>query len=192
MGLVEVNAFDAYIHEDVIYCDTNDFLGGICETEIYYTLISSVDVLKIPSLIFGNEKSGQVKDLFLKENRSFKKIKALVDTSELKSNLDNSDLEIFLLGTRAELIGFKRTTNHRPLVFLLRDNNGKYFIFGTLESPAYIKDFSIETGKKPDDDTGANVKLVSNGSIFEYIGPTDIVEPPHIGDFDEDFDEDFD
>lgn len=193
-----IDAFAYYIQEDVDYCETTDVLGGLQEAEIYYCYLPYIEVLRLPSAISTNKYAGKIRqEISCKENFGFKKIKALVDTAGLTSRLsssgkDTSELEGFLIGTRAELIGVSRKFRHRPFVFIVQDRNGRKFVCGTLVSPAYLQSFDLETGKKFDDDNGAAFKVKSNTIIFEYDGEIPVYTAPENGDYDTDYDDDYD
>lgn len=195
------DVFSAYIHEDVEFCSGEDFLGGLQEAEIYFCYLPFVDSLKLPLAAASNALAGTVSaKITCKPNRGFQKMKALVDTSELSSQFsgskevsDVSDLKVFLLGVRAQLIGFSRKFRNRPFVFIIKDNNGRQFVLGNLASPAYLKDFNMISGKKFDDDNGVDLTITSNSILYEYTQDIPIVDPKDLaGDFDSDFDIDFD
>lgn len=192
---ITLDAFEAYIHEDVS-CEPNEVYGGLQEAELYYCYLPFVESLRTPSAIGSNNFAGTVsRDIVCKENYGFKKIKALVDTPKLSAEYSGSDsaqVEGFLLGTRSELVGFSRKVRHRPFVFIVKDKNNKQFILGNLVSPAYLKSFSMDTGSADGEDNGASFKFSSNSIIYEYVGKIPVVEKPNVGDFDSDFDSDFD
>src|SRR5690606_27460246 len=155
--VANTNIFEDVIYEEISYCDTDEFAGGLVASEILYCPINKIDRLVVPSVYGSFESAGKTSQKILcKENYGFKKIKALVDTSELSSGPDGqigrkkstSDLELMILGTRAKLIGFSRKTRQVPLIFIVKDQNGKYFVFGTLVSPAFVSGFDLKTGKK--------------------------------------------
>lgn len=191
------DVFQAYIHEDVVYCETDDFVGGI--RDIQYCFQPFIEYLPVPSAANTNIKAGEIKTVTCKENYGFKSIKHLVDTAQLTGNFasggavqDTSELTAYLIGTRAELIGLSRKLRERPFTIIVTDNNGRRFLIGTLQSAAYLKDFEIETGKEFDDDCGAEVVFRSNTLFYEFTGDVPSTDPVHVGDFDSDFDEDFD
>lgn len=199
MALTETKTkdiFEAYIHEDTMYCETNDYLGGI--SDILYCYQPFIEYLVVPSPIATNTNAGTITSIICKKNKGFKSIKPLIETAFLKHNFsdagnapDTTELTAFLLGTRAQLIGFSRKMRDRPFTFIVKDNNGKMFLTGTLQSPAYLRDFSIDTAKKFDDDCGAEMKFRSNTLFYEFTG-TIPIESTIFGDFDEDFSNDFD
>jgi|SRR5690606_3428364 len=198
------NIFEDVIYEEISYCDNDEFAGGLVPTEIYYCPIKKIERLVTPMIYGSFESAGKISQKILcVENYGFKKIHALVDTSELTSGLEgqtgrktsNSDLELMILGTRAQLIGFSRKTRQIPLVFIVKDQNEKHFVFGTLVSPAYVSSFDLKTGKKYEDESGATIKLTANTIIYEYTNELPIIIPdpePDEGDFDTDFQTDFD
>jgi len=202
--VANTNIFEDVIYEEISYCDTDEFAGGLVASEILYCPINKIDRLVVPSVYGSFESAGKISQKILcKENYGFKKIKALVDTSELSSGLDgqigrknsSSDLELMILGTRAKLIGFSRKTRQVPLIFIVKDQNGKYFVFGTLVSPAFVSGFDLKTGKKYEDESGASIKLTANTIIYEYTNQLPVIIPdpePDEGDFDTDFQTDFD
>lgn len=192
----ELNVFEGYIHEDVMFCDI-DNLGGIAE--VYYCFLPFIKTMTIPSPNAKNKNAGMIRRLTCVENRGFKKIDTLFETPLLDAQFnssgessDTSELTIYTLGARAELIGLSRKLRHKPFSLIVRDYNDKKFVVGTLQSPAYMRSFEISPGKKLDDDNGAEIKFRSNTIIYEYDGNIPVVEPAHFGDFNQDFDRDFD
>lgn len=199
-----INIFDTVIYEEISYCETDEFTGGLIPTEIYYCPINRIERLVVPNASGSYEAAGKITQKILcTENYGFKKIKALIDTSELSAALegnigkktDGSDFELIILGTRAKLIGFSRKMRNVPMVFIVKDTNGRYFVLGTLVSPCYIAGFELSTGKKYDDDPAASLKLHANTIIYEYTNVLPVIVPepePDEGDFDTDFHTDFD
>ena len=192
-----IDVFEAYIHEDVLYCETNDFLGGL--SDIQYCYQPFIEQLSVPAAAGNNETAGKIKSLTCKENYGFKSIKHLIDTAQLTGEFatggavsDTSELTGYLIGTRAELIGLSRKLRERPFTIVTTDNNGRKFLLGTLQSPAYLKKFSIKSGKKFDDDCGAEFMFRSNSLFYEFIGKVPVAVPTDTGDFDTNFDFDFD
>ena len=120
--------------------------------------------------------------------------------SETDSGLDGSigrkdsktDFELQLLGVRAKLIGFSIRMRNIPLVFIVKDRNERFFIIGTLVSPAYISSFDLQSGKKYEDDAVGTLKLSTAASIYEYQNEIPVYATPNEGDFDSDWHNDFD
>lgn len=192
------DVFGSYIHEDVLYCDTSDVQGGLSESEIYVCYQPFISFLKVPGIIASNQYAGQISKVLCVAGRGFYRIKALVESPNISSDYrgsgtvsDNSEFSAFLLGNRAELVGLSRKMRERPFTLIVRDNNGKKFLIGTLESPAYLKDFKIESGKKFDDDCGAEISFKSNTLFYEFTGNIPVIDP-NAGDFSSEFDVDFD
>lgn len=189
------DVFHSYIHEDVLYCENTDYLGGIAD--ILYCYQPNIEYLPIPSRTGTNESAGRITSIVCKQYTGFKSIKALIETAFLTNNFadgnvqDTTELTAFLLGTRSELIGFSRKIREKPYTFIVRDNNGKLFLLGTLQSPAYLKEFTIQTGTKFDDNCGAEIKFRSNSILFEFTGEVP-VGTSDFGDFSNDFSNDFD
>lgn len=193
--------FETVNYEEISYCNTEEFSGGLVESEIYYCPIKYIDYLN-PSTGLGSfENSGKVvQKIICKPNYGFKKMKALLDTPEFDSGLDGSigrkdsktDFELQLLGVRAKLIGFSIRMRNIPLVFIVKDRNERFFIIGTLASPAYISSFDLKSGKKYEDDAVGTLKLSTASVIYEYQNEIPVYVPPAEGDFDSDWHDDFD
>lgn len=197
----KIDPFADYIVEDVEHCETVDVLGGLRETEIYYCYLRHIETLRIPSAISTNDYAGKIRqEIACQENRGFKKMTALVDTGELSARFspnsksqDSAELEFFLLGSRAELIGLSRKLRNRPFVFIIKDRNGRQFVCGTLVSPAYLNAFSIGLGKVFDDNNGATFSVKSNSIFYEYLGNIPVIDPEELdGDYSDDYSDDYD
>lgn len=193
--------FETVNYEEISYCNTEEFSGGLVETEIYYCPIKFIDYLKLPTALGSFESSGKVvQRIICKPNYGFKKMKALLDTPEFASGLNGSigrkasttDFELQLLGIRAKLIGFSIRMRNIPLVFIVKDRNERFFIIGTLVSPAYISSFDLQSGKKYEDDAVGTLKLSTAASIYEYQNEIPVYATPNEGDFDSDWHNDFD
>lgn len=193
--------FDNVQYEDILYCNSEEFSGGLLESEIYYCPIKLIDFFKTPSLHSGFESSGKItQKIVCKPNYGFRKIKALVDSSTFDSDLSgaigkkdaSTDFELQIIGLRARLIGFSRSLRNIPCIYIVRDQNGRQFTIGTLVSPAYISSFRLSPGKKYEDDSGAIVKLTTSAIIYEYQNEIPTVKDTGLGDFDLNFHSDFD
>jgi len=193
-----VDVFASYILEDVEHCDAVDVVGGLQPAEIFYCYLPDILTLRTPPAFSTNESAGTIKSMITcKQHKGFKKIKALIDTAGLSSKFsgksDSSTLNGFLLGTRGQLIGMSRKLRYRPFVFIVKDNNGRQFIIGNLVSPAYLKNFDLNTGIKYEDDNGASFTIESSSIIYEYKPNIPVLVPQDLdGDFDDDFENEFD
>ena len=190
------NVFAHYVQDDVDFCDVEDVIGGIQPSEIYFCHIKHIDILRTPLAKSTNNYAGTILNkIICKENTGFSRMKSLVESAELTSEYqntkDSSDLELFLLGTRAELIGVSRKFRHQPFIIIVKDENNKQFVIGTLASPAYLRSFEITTGKKFDDNSGGSLKFRSNTIFFEYKHEIPI-KPTDIGDYNDDYNDDYD
>lgn len=203
-NVVSQDIFESVNYEEISFCDTEEFHGGLIETEIYYCPIRYITQLRTPSTIGWFESAGKISQkIICRENYGFRKMKALVETPEFNSALEgslgrkssSSDLELILLGTRARLIGFSRKLRHIPMVFVVKDRNGRQFVIGSLVSPAYLSNFQLKSGKKNEDETGASLKVTCNTIIYEYTNTIPVIIPDipeDEGDFTGEFDTDFD
>lgn len=192
-----IDSFEAYLYEDVLFCNTDDVMGGLSDSEIYYCYQPFIASLNIPNPLGSNEQAGTIRSISCKPYRGFKKMNALVETPSLDSDYtgsnqisDTSEFSAFLMGNRAELIGLSRKLRDRPFTLIVKDSNGKKFLIGTLQSPAYLQNFKITSGKKFDDNCGAEIKFRSNTVFYEFSGEIPFAAS-HYKDFDADFDSDF-
>lgn len=198
------NVFESFIQEDIDICVSDDFSGGLQPCKIFYCYLPYIRSLKLPGASGYNETAGRIlQNIICEENRGFSKLEALIDTSDLHSEYDDSgmgsdqsEIQIFIPGTRAALIGLSRKLRHRPFVFLVETQDGRRFVLGTLVSPAYLTQFSLQTGRQYEDDNGAEIRLRANTIIYEYAGEIPMIPPDDQivtpGDFSSDFDKDFD
>lgn len=189
-----IDVFADYIHEDVLYCEIEDVFGGISDTGIYYCYQPFISDMKVPPIV-NSEYSGTIKSISCLKNRGFKRIRALVESGSIQTEYngqsDETLMSFFLLGNKAEFIGLSRKLRHRPFTIIVVDNNQRKFVIGTLVSPAYLKNFEIDSGKKFDDNCGAMVTFSTNAIFYELTGNIPSAPSALFGDFDLDFDEDF-
>lgn len=164
---------DAIWFEDVKSCE--EFDGGLQECEIYYCPYTQVTPFVVPSLFGSFATAGLVSEnIVAKEGCSFQRIHALMDQSELSVSGNTTSLKFFVLGLRAELIGMKRILEAMPGIYLVVDNNNRYFVIGNTLSPA-IASVSLSSGKTHEDNSGANITLQSNMIFFEYTGQMPLI-----------------
>ncbi|MDK7376019.1 hypothetical protein QP519_10780 [Weeksella virosa] len=160
---------DLQWHESITE-NCEDFDGGLQESEIYYCPYFHVNSFKIPSILGSFTSAGEIREnITCKNRRSFERISALVDMSELSSSAEKSTLKLYVLGLRNQLIGMKRILSRLPGIYIVKDNNDRQFVFGNTLSPAFAS-VELSTGQKAEDNSGANVTLTSNMPFFEYKG----------------------
>lgn len=195
----EYDVFEAVNYEEISYCDTEEFAGGLRESEIFYCPIKFIEHFKTPLLHYNFEKAGSISEPILcKKNHGFKRIKALIDTSGFDSDMDGqigkkqrtTDFELEVLGMRAQLIGWSRNLKNVPCVYIVGDANGRFFTIGSLVSPAYISSMKLFTGRKYEDTSGLILKINTAEVVYEYQNEIPLHEPI-FGDFDSDFSTDF-
>ncbi len=171
------NLFDeieeSIFYEDITSCE--EFDGGLQESEIYYCAYSQVQPFQIPSLLGSFATAGQIsEEIKTKEGYSFRRIKSMVDQNDLGSSGNQSQLKLFVLGLRAELIGMKRMLEMMPGIYIVTDNNNRKFVIGNTLSPA-IASVTLNTGKSNEENSGAQITLSSNMIFFEYTGQLPLI-----------------
>lgn len=171
-------------HEEVSNsCEEYD--GGLQECEIFYCPHFHVNRFSIPLITGTFTSAGTISEnITCKNRRSFERIEALTDINELNSAGEKSTLKFYVLGVRGKLIGMKRITSRLPGIYIVRDNNGRMFVFGNNISPGRTTQFDISTGQKEEDNSGATISISSNMIFFEYTG---VIPPYRESDFSDEF-----
>lgn len=178
---------DILWHEEIT-ASCEEFDGGLSECEIYYCPNFHVNPFKIPNINGTFTSAGTItKNITCKNRRSFERIDALVDLNELNATGEKSTLKFYVMGLRGKLIGMKRILPRIPGVYIVKDNNGRKYVFGNTLSPARAS-VDLSTGQKNEDNTGATISLSSNMIFFEYTGA---LPPYRESDFTDEFTNEF-
>jgi|NOAtaT_7_FD_contig_123_35976_length_850_multi_3_in_0_out_0_2 hypothetical protein len=107
----------------------------------------------------------------MKTGKKFEKIYCIRDKGMLESKglgglkmkASESDLKIFIPGTKAELKGFYEFIKNRDLIILAPGRDGEIHQLGTEDLPCSLKEFSWKTGEKAGDDVGAEITFSASG-----------------------------
>lgn len=180
-------------HEEVHQCELEEINAGLVDSRIYYA--PSFDILKMitPSAFGSYARTATIiGDIELKNGNSFKKMKCLIDENEMNTSIVNeqikTELDLFIPGSKAQLIGMMRHFRYFPGVYIIQDTNGTYFTIGTKVSPAFVNEFKFSTGKKHEDTVGVKLKLTSNAPPFVYRGKIENID---LSDFTNEYDKDY-
>ncbi len=174
------NCFENVPHEALDFCPNDEISSGVSR-RIFYTPTEFIDKMTLPAQTgdYASRVTIAEGDLLFKEGKTVKGIDVLVDENELKDlfvgskgNLKpKSELEIYVPGLRAEVIGFKKTYRNVPMVFFIKDANGVIWVLGTTINPAYMESGDGTTGKKYEDNSGTAFKISANCGLLKYAGP---------------------
>lgn len=178
--------------EDILLCPNVETQAGLVP-ETYFLPHPFIQTMEVPVLDADSDykKMGTIsEDIVPIAGQGFVKMSLMIDMNSVTSNLvgnrgnkkDQTTLNIFIPGTRAEVLGFKRLYKNVPGVFVVKDQNGRTFVVGTKDAPAYIDNLEFTTGAGPEDDNGGTGTIIANTNLFEYTGDivlkTEDPEPP--------------
>lgn len=109
----------------------------------------------------------------MKTGKKFEKVYCIRDKGMLESKglgglkmkASETELKIFIPGTKAELKGFFEHIKNRDLIILAPGRDGEIHQLGTEDLPCSLKEFSWKTGEKAGDDVGAELTFSASGEI---------------------------
>jgi hypothetical protein len=179
-----MNSFEGVYIEDILNCPNAEYASGL-KTRLYYAPDHFFLKISIPSVSDTYEGIMQIPDKEIKfKGGGWSCIDILVDENELKNLLTGSqqrkkiksELEIFIPGIRAKVLGFIEMHKNRPFVFGIPDANGQSWILGNLRNRAFIETAEASSQKKYEDNSGMTVKISCNSPIYLYKGAIESVE----------------
>lgn len=174
------NCFENTPLEDILACPNEELQAGL-SPEAYFLPQPFVDTMTIPQLSPTStlQEMGTVsEDITPIAGQGFVKIDLQVDLNSVSTALignrgnkkDQTTLNVFVPGTKAQVLGFKRVYKNVPGIYIVKDYNGKMFVVGTKLAPAYLDNLEVTTGVGNEDNNGGTGTTVSNANLFEYTG----------------------
>ena len=180
-----MNTFDGLTIENINHCATEDYSAGVSAV-VYYAPESFFKNITLPSqdTDMKNYVSISIDDIVFQNNCGWSNIDVLIDETELKQNLigaiknkkSRSSLEFFILGIKAQILGFVEKMKNEDLVFLISIPDGTSILFGNLRNFARISSVDFTSGKRYDDNSGVAVSIISNSTVY-FISENLIIEP---------------
>lgn len=173
------NCFDNTPHESLDCCPNEEISAGV-STRLFYAPAEFVEKCVLPEASGNYENRLTITDgnLTLKTDKAWKGIDIQMDEGELKNtlvgNIGNkkakAELEIKIPGFRPKAVGFVDTYKNVPMVLVVIDSSGVFWVLGTKINPAYMESADGTTGKKAEDDSGISVKITANTKLYKYAG----------------------
>lgn len=174
------NCFENIPLEDINICPNEELQAGLAP-EVYFLPKPFLKTITIPDLDANSsyEDMGTITaDIEPIVGKGFVKLDLQIDLNSASTALvgnrgnkkDQTTLTIFVPGTKAAVLGFKRLYKNIPGIFIVRDLNGRKFVIGTDLAPAYIDNLEVSTGTSPEDNNGGTGTIISNANMFEYTG----------------------
>lgn len=172
------NCFENTALEDITICPNDELQAGLVP-EVYFMPRAFLKTFKLPTTTATYASAATITDdIEAIIGKGFVKMDLQIDLNSVNSNLvgnrgnkkDQTTLNIFLPGTKAEVLGFKKLYKNLPGIYIVKDNNNKKFIVGTKDQPAYIDQLDVNTGQGPEDDNGGTGTIIANCNLYEYTG----------------------
>lgn len=175
------DCFDGIPVEDVKMCPNEEVQAGLSPV-VYFIPKAFLDYnsIVLPSKPFANLAAAAtvVADIAPLADKVFIKLDLQVDLNSASTALvgnrgskkDQTSLNIFIPGTRAKVLAFKKLYKNVPGIYLVKDYNGKTFMIGTYLAPAYIDNLEVTTGQGNEDNNGGTGTIMSNSNLYEYTG----------------------
>ena len=176
--MAQDNCFENTPLEDILVCPNDEFQAGL-SPEIYFLPKAFLKTFKLPANTSTYAQAATItQDIEPIVGKGFVKMDLQIDLNSVNTNLvgnrgnkkDQTTLNIFIPGTKAEVLGFKKTYKNLPGIYIAKDNNGKKFVIGTKDQPAYIDELDVNTGQGPEDNNGGTGTIIANCNLYEYTG----------------------
>jgi len=179
------DCFENTPYEDISICPNEEVQAGLSPFA-YFLPAAFVQTFTLPVLSETStlEQMGTIEaDIVPITGKGFMKLDLQVDLNSVTTNLvgnkgnkkDSSTLTIFVPGTKAKVLGFKKLYKNVPGIWVVPDNNGKFFVVGTDKQPAYIDNLEITTGTTNEDNNGGTGTIISNSNLYEYTGDITLI-----------------
>lgn len=180
------DCFDDIPYEDITICPNEEVQAGVSPVAYFLPrpFLKSGGEAPTPTKAGGLESAGMVTtDIEPIDDHGFIKLDLQVDLNSVTTNLvgnrgnkkDQTTLNIFVPGTRAKVLGFKRMYKNIPGIYLVKDYNGRTFQIGTDLAPAYIDDLEVTTGQGNEDNNGGTGTIICNANLYEYTGNIELM-----------------
>ncbi|MDJ1500468.1 hypothetical protein [Xanthocytophaga agilis] len=160
---------------DLLHVDGDDNTSGVGQY-IYVAKEKEILVLPLPDQDDSSAATGSLADLVtitrdieMLPGKDFKRIYVTLETGELKHDaqgeLDGmsflNQLDFFMPGSRAEVLGFAQWAKNSSLIFLIPELDGQIRMLGHRAYPAKMIPASGTTGKASADRKGSNFSFKS-------------------------------
>lgn len=173
------NCFDNVPFENIEICPNEEIAGGIT-TRLYYAPCDYFERFDLPTSTTDFESRVVLPQsaIAFKAGKGWKHISIQRDLNEIKTSLlgnvsnkkSKVETDFTIPGFRPKVLGFIDTYKNTPCVYAFEDLNGQVIIVGTKKIGAYIESAETTTGKKLEDDSGANVKISASVKALFYKG----------------------
>lgn len=173
------NCFENTPHESVDHCPNEEISAGI-STRLFYAPAEFVEKCVLPDATGAYDARITIadSDFALKSGKNWKGIDIQMEENELKTtmvgNIGNkkakTELELKIPGFKTKVLGFVDTFKNVPMVLVVVDASGVFWVVGTKVNPAYMDTADGTTGKKTEDDSGVTVKITANTKLYKYAG----------------------
>lgn len=174
------NCFENTPLEDINLCPNVELQAGLSPKAHFlpHPFLKSMVVPELDATATLESMGTVSEDIEPIVGKGFIEIDLQVDLNSVGTSLvgnrgnkkDQTTLNIFVPGTRAKVLGFKRVYKNIPGIFIVKDYNGKQFVIGTKDAPAYIDQLEVSTGQGNEDNNGGTGTMISNANLFEYTG----------------------
>lgn len=183
------NCFTDIPVEDINICPNEEVQAGLSPKALFMPLhfLDTGAEAPVPTLLGGLEGAGTIAtNIVPKEGKGFIEIDLQVDLNSVSTALvgnrgnkkDQTTLNVFIPGTRAKVLGFKRLYKNIPGLYIVKDYNGRTFLVGTNLAPAYLDNLEVTTGQGNEDNNGGTGTMISNANLYEYTGDITMMPVP--------------
>ena len=169
--------------ENLIYCPYEDYNSGI-STRLFFAPASWFAKINLPTLSnYQDSVTIQQGGVVFKKG-AWGSVDVLIDENELKNYLDGnqqrkknrSELNVYVLGFKAGILGFLEIYKNTPMVFGVIDSNGINWLIGNLRNRAFIDTGDVATGQKYEDNAGGAIKISCKAGVLRMMDSFETVE----------------
>jgi len=158
-------------------------MNNITQIQDLFPGIRTVYIYKVSDVVsMGDEVAGTVQGIVAS---NYYKFEFEQNSSQHEAQIQNkknivniNNLELFLPGNDLANILLLQQLDGQQVILRFIDNEGNYYILGSIDNPLTITD-DYSTGEKPSDSSGRKIKIAGNAlqSIFLF----EDVEPVYTG-----------
>ena len=165
--------------ENIEFCPTDEIVAGLNDLEVYGAAVTDFETIAEPpklNVAANFEEAGSIAEAHtFKEGRGFHKIQIQADSGSVentqlgeKGNISVQNSLTGAMRNNKKTKGYLRYYKNVPMIFVVREKTGNLVQLGSKNSPAYIVEFTGNTGAAPGD--AKNIQVIIRDSQ-PYFAP---------------------
>lgn len=166
--------------ENIDFCPTDEIAAGVSEVGVYAAAVDDFLSIKKPPAIADGTSLTDIATIAethtFKTGKGFHKLyinpnSGLVESAQAgeKGNLSiENSITGSLQGTGSRIAGWVRKYKNTPMIFIVKERDGKIKQIGSELSPGYITEVTASSGQQPGDVKSTTVKI---SDVQPYMAP---------------------